>query len=467
MSRVSSKFPSTQQVFFLSLPIWILIFILPTIAHAVLNLNATPLDGSSSLRLGRVDTKTSASQEVRLRINSSEGKQFQIFQRVVQPLTNERGNELNSLALKSYALSGSNAQGTLYGVDPSPLGYADQLLYTSSPNGDSDAFTIIYSVNGQDVEGSGSYLGQILYTVRAIGGGAQQEVFLSVTLEAASGLVFSVEGSSGKDLVRLKCLREDNQSEGYAKISFSGNTGQEIRIYQDMDKFLRDELNSFLGLQVLQFETSGNAQGQIAFPSPSVLERKKVLLYSSKAEADSFTIRYLVSPERFNDQKAGRYQGQLHFWLESDATQERRDLNLELEVASIFKLEVKYPEEGVHFSNLLPNLPPQTKAVLVQVRSNLGKPYLVIQQVPDQMTNERQEKLPQGHFVMKLEPIENSSGKTNFSDFVPVPLGDTPIFSSDAKGSSSQFKVHYRLTAFPEIQPGDYAAPIIYSLQEK
>ena len=60
----------------------------------------------------------------------------------------------------------------------------------------------------------------------------------------------------------------------------------------------------------------------------------------------------------------------------------------------------------------------------------------------------------------------NGSGKLEFPDFAPVPQGDSIIYFSDAQGSPATFKVVYRLSPYAAMQPGDYQAAMVYSLNE-
>src|SRR5262245_21557605 len=112
-------------------------------AQAALNLSANPVDGGNTLRLGRVDGALEVTKAIKLRISTDDGKQYQVFQRLENSLTNERQNILDSQAINSYAVSGSNASGTLYSQQNEPLRLTDQLLYTSSPDGQSDTLTIV------------------------------------------------------------------------------------------------------------------------------------------------------------------------------------------------------------------------------------------------------------------------------------------------------------------------------------
>jgi hypothetical protein len=141
-------------------------------------------------------------------------------------------------------------------------------------------------------------------------------------------------------------------------------------------------------------------------------------------------------------------------------------VNLEAHVAPVFEINVELPPGGVDFANLLPNSPPETREVLVRVQSNLGKPYMVIQKVVSPLSNEKGEAIAEVAFSLKEEFIGSASGKLAHTDFKPVSPGDATLFFSDTQGSSAEFKVIYRLRAYPEMTPGDYRTEIVYSLGE-
>ena len=67
------------------------------ICEATLSLSVTPRDSGSSLRFGRVDLLSSTDKEVRVRVTSSADTQYQIYQRVLEPFVNERGNSAYSV----------------------------------------------------------------------------------------------------------------------------------------------------------------------------------------------------------------------------------------------------------------------------------------------------------------------------------------------------------------------------------
>ena len=141
-------------------------------------------------------------------------------------------------------------------------------------------------------------------------------------------------------------------------------------------------------------------------------------------------------------------------------------VDLEVQVEPQFNIEVTLPPEGMRFEKVLPDGPAQVKEVLVNVKTNLGKPYMVIQKMVSPMTNEKGEEIIPQHFHMKVSLEGSAKGRAAMEDFRQVEAGDSSIFYSDNQGSSAAFKAYYRLRGYPEIAPGDYSTSIVYSLSE-
>ena len=164
-------------------------------------------------------------------------------------------------------------------------------------------------------------------------------------------------------------------------------------------------------------------------------------------------------------QKAGSYRGRVKYILEGPGFQKEFPVDLEVNIRPVFVLDMTLPPGGVTFKNMLPMNPPELREVVVSIKTNLGKPYMVIQNVATPLTNQKGEEVTQD-FDMKTELIDGTKGRVALPDFSSVPTGEESIFFSDNKGSAAQFKVTYRLQAYPEINPGDYTTAIFYSLAE-
>jgi len=434
----------------------------PSTGIAALSLSANPIDGGNSLRWGRVGTTLEENKEVRIRVSASEGKQYQVYQRMVEPLVNERGISLGPDAILTYGLIGSNSTGTLYLQTPENFGFGDQLVYTSGADGDSDSFTVVYSASADRLGASGSFSGRIGYTIRS---DTQDTVYLNVYLDAFGELKIDLQGSTSQDRVRLSCSGVKTE-EGYIQISYSGNVGEPIKIYQEVETLPQNESFEAINQGLLKFMISEGAQGESYYQTSSDLDEKRILIYSSEAGEDTIRVNFAVQPEDVDNQKAGLFSGKLRYIVERMGTEKDLSAHLEVEVKPVFNIDVQLPPEGVSFSKLLPTSEPQMSEVYVTVKSNLGKPYMVIQDVVSVLTNEKGHEIDKEYFSMKGELVETDRGKMVMTEFAPVEQGEAPIFFSDQKGSSAKFKMFYRLRPYATMEAGDYSSAIIYSLGE-
>jgi len=432
---------------------------------AALNLSVSPLNGGTNLRFGRVPASGLTNKEVRIRITSTDGNQYQVFHRVIDSFVNEQNVPIASDAMSTYTLIGSNAAGTLYAQNLERLGFTDQLLYSSSTGGNSDSFTAVYALDGSRIGASGNFLGRIQYTVRPIGGSTQDNVILNVTIEASGEFKIKIEGSSTSDSVRLN-IRDDASKEGYVQFSFSDNRNEDIEIYQEVEPFLQDELFNEINKDAVLFMATGQAAGELQPQSLTPLTRKRVLVYSSRENEGSFRLNFTLNKEAIEEQKAGTYQGQLNYIIRNDNVERIENVRLQVKVEPVFAIEVDLPPQGLSFERLLPDSQPIIREISVKVKTNLGRPYMVMQHVTSPMTNDEGSVMPGQYFTYKGTVLDSQTGKVNNNDFKQVPGEETSLFISDNKGSPSRFQIGYRLRPYSTMVPGNYSTSIRYSLGE-
>lgn len=436
-------------------------------AFSALNLSAMPVSGGNSIRFGRVDLPSSNNQEVRIRITSTESTQYQIFQRVNQAFQNQRGETLDFNAIEVATLSGSNSSGSLELQAAEPLGFSESLIYTSSNNGLSDSFVIIYQANPDQIAAAGEYYGQIVYTLRPIGGssGSREEVVLNAFLEVADDFNLNTSGSSGRDRVRLSSEGSAHQ-EGHFKISFDGNRSQSVKIFQEIIQYPANELNENINTESVQLFVSGGINGELGLGDKTTLSRRRELIYSSSAQNDDIWINFELDDTAVSAQKAGQYNGRINYIVETGSVSNTYPVDLEVDVAPVFELTTEYPPGGMSFKGLLPNAEPQLREVLVRVKSNMGKPYMVSQNVSTGLTNERGEQIASDNFTVKQELIDSAPGRVEDDGFSTIRPGDAPLYYSDKIGSPTEFKVIYQLRPYQKMQAGDYKTSVIYTLGE-
>lgn len=437
-------------------------FIRPCFA---LSLNANPFDGSSTLRFSHRSDGIDETEEVRLSVTGETGSQYQIFQRLEDPLTNSAGESLDRSVIETSSLQGSNSFGTLYLQGIEKLGFSDQLVYTSSSNGAADSLTITYRLDPNLINRSGTFMGRIVYTLRPLGGEPQDEMNLNVLIETKGEFKVESESQHGTKRIALNTKTED-EKESRIRLSFSDNFDGEMNVYQEILQMPVNEKKEEFNKEVLQFFTANAEIGALEFRDPTEIKLTKELLYKTDASADAFDVFFKLNSDVLSQQSAGNYVGKVRYTFETKSRTETLDVDLEIDIQPIFELKLEYPAGSVDFLNLMPNMPPQTKEVTVKVNSNLGKPYSVNQDILGALSNPKGDEIKKELFVYKIEIPETNTGRSAQDQLSPVKEGSSPIFYSDEKGRSAEFKVIYQLTPYRDMRPGNYSLPVKYSLSE-
>lgn len=432
-------------------------------AFADVSISINPIEGGSSLNFGAVNWSKNNDKQVNIRVNSSSGEPYQVYQRLSAPLVNDRGYSLNRSALQTGALTGSNAYGSLYLQGPEYLGYVDQLIYSSDQSGHSDSVTAFYRANLEEIKEPGNYFGNIIFTVRPLGGAAQAQALLKIYLESAPESHIETNASHGKDSVYLK-TEGPGQQGGYFSMTFKDLSDSGLSITQELIEPLHNDRNEILDSKRITFSTSGECQEQ-DYPSLVSLEQERKTICRDRDAQGDLTVHFQLDPKA-DEEKAGTYRGRLKYSLQSGSLSQDYEVELQVEIMPNFKMDLAYPSGNMSFNRLIPKDPPQTREVIVNVHTNLGRPYSVTQSMASPMTNEKGELFDSKHFVFKQELIDASPGKVSATDFQPVEPKNTTIFYSDNAGDPAQFRVIYRLSPFEGMDPGKYGTSITYSLGE-
>jgi len=431
-------------------------------SYAAVSLSVTPIQGGSGIRFDRVLPGMRNTQEVRIRVSSNGDKQFQVYQRVQEPITNQKGQSLNLSAVEMASLPNSNTSGTLYLQNVDHLSYSDQLVYTSGAGGESDSFTIAYNAVPERLNDSGSFRGRVVFTVRTLGG-EQSESLVDFYLENEAQLKTTIEGSRDRAVVHIK--NEEQSRSEFIHFSFSGNGSREINIIQEVVSFLSNEMGEDLPADLITLNLQGTNTANLRTGETGI-SRSKTLLYSGNADADEFGLYFKVDAEKAKQVNAGIYKGQIKYTIEAGGSRQEVVMNVEYEVPPIFTIDVTLPPEGVLFGRVLPTSPAQERQVAVVINTNIHKPYQVSQNMASLMTNEKGKEFDKKYFTFQVDLSKTQKGRTPFAEDAPVDAGDYPIYYSDAKGSPVTFYVNYKLRSYPEMDSGNFVAPIKYTLNQ-
>lgn len=435
---------------------------IPADSPADFNLSITTPEGISSLRFDRMDTQTSTGKEIRVRVTSTEGQQYQVFQRILEPFVNEKGQFYEEPFLRYYGHAGSNSAGTLYGQAPEYLLNADQLIYTSSQTGASDAFTLIYLVDSMRLKNSGRLNGKILLTLRPIGSGNASQAFLDVFVDSGQEFTADVKSSRGGKMIRLDSSRQDLGQE-FVDIQFSGNQGL-LKIFQDAAEYPRNDKNDFLPVQAVQFAVEGENRSGINVPGPEFLKNQPVEIYQSSQPQDHLKIRFDLNQDVRNQLTASTYFGKMDYRIETAGYRETFPVQFEIKIEPLFEIHLTSPSGRIHFSHLVPDAPAQFQEIEVAVQSNTGKRYMVVQKVTDILRNSAGQSIDEKFFTAKQEKFPGQPGKVAQEEFTPISAQEEAVYYSDNQGRSARFKIIFRLQPYYGMAAGDYTAILTYSL---
>ncbi|MDE2222768.1 MAG: hypothetical protein KGK03_06830 [Candidatus Omnitrophica bacterium] len=434
---------------------------------AALSLSVSPVDGSNSLRFQSTYAAGENMKEVHIRVTSTNGERYQIFQRVLEPVINEKGEALNLQAIQTQTVPNSNIAGTLYLQNTDHVNMGDQLIYSSNPSGQSDSFVIGYSLDRSLIAGSGTFTGRLVFTVRSLSSGSNDQAVINLFVENPTSFKISVQGRHSPNFVHARSSDTSESTADAVNISFSGNAGQTIRIFQQADGMPQNEAGQDLGAGVLQLDAEGQTDGLRA-AGISTLKPGRTLIYSSNRSEDSFTVYFLADAAKAQQQDAGTYRGRVTYVVESGAGQQEFPINVQFDVPPVFTMNVTTPSAGgVNFPRVLAGAPPQDQEVVITVTSNLHKPYQVVQEMEANMTNPQGKEFNNKYFTLQVQIPEGQKGHSDYTEFSPVKTGEYPVFSSDAGGSGATFKVLYRLQGYSQMTPGSFMAPIRFSLDQK
>ncbi len=441
-------------------------FVMATISHAEVHLSVNPTDGSNSLRFERFSSTMVNQKGLRIRVTSTEGKSYQIFQKILEPLVNEKGETLDLKAIEISTEYNSNASGTLYLNNADRLSYGEQLIYTSGQGGEGDSFVIDYKIHPDELSEGGNFSGKLVFTVRVMGESKLDQAVMDVQIESADTWAVSVKGGRSPERVILKDSDTSEKAADFITIAFSGNNGQEVRIYQEVESLPQSTTAREISSDLIWFSVTGEDPKNMRVQEPSKLVRNREILYSGDKSEDNVMVSFWMDADRVMEQDAGTYVGKVKYIIERYDHQDELPIELECIIQPIFSIQVDLPPGGVSFTNVLPTNPPQEKEVLVTVKTNLNQPYQVTQIMSSPMTNESGKEISKEYLHLKVEIPEGQKGQTKYSDFSSMDKGEYPIFLSDLQGNPATFKVIYRLQGSAQLSSGNFLAPVKFSLNQ-
>ncbi|MBM3248992.1 MAG: hypothetical protein FJZ10_06215 [Candidatus Omnitrophica bacterium] len=439
---------------------------------AAFSFNATPYEGGLDLRFENVQSGTKTAKEVAINITSDIGKQYRLIQTSV-PLTNSRGAVISPQAFTLYTLRGSSARGTLgYDFETSVIS-GPMTIYTSDGSGQSNSFVVVYGLNLPIDQEPGQYRGRLIFSLEPVGSSSQSPVVktLDVTVEVEAVANFEVTTSMGSKILSLESPSTEQSRRQEVKIKIGGFLGRGYRIIQRTAQPLRDTAGRQLPEKIILMSGRGGSNGQLGIGDSVALPLGDMVLYTSdnRGSPDEIVITYALS-DASKDLTAGNYRGTLAYLVESAMPMQQGGnldiLQLEVEIKSIFNLSVNSDETGrIAFKDLKPLQPPKIRTSYIEVQTNTGQSYQVVQRVAGPLTNEDGKTIPYGFFKLKTEAEQDTKG-LNYTGEAPVETGQMVLYTSK-EGKPVKFNVIYKLGVPQDIASGNYSTSITYSLLEQ
>ncbi|MBI4707122.1 MAG: hypothetical protein HY761_04250, partial [Candidatus Omnitrophica bacterium] len=409
-------------------------------------------------------------------VNSNAATQYEVIQRIVQPIQN-RDNPNLTLGenLVVRGLRGTNQFGDFrIPTNDVPVRNEDR-LYTSDSAGDSDNFTIVYGIINIDKIPAGYYQGQIAFVLRPINSNLNEQtqylyVYVEVSQQAETkAATIEISGPLGSRAIELNPKKEGMQTAD-CLVKINGTFKENISLSHVLQRPLQSNEGNQAGPDIINVEVKAVKGLGINKPLPFAGISQDIYAADPRNQTDQdFVITYSLGD--VSNLKAGRYTSRIVYYLAEGNNPPRPvgELDLELQIDRVFELVIAPQEQtsAIEFRNLKAGDEPRVSELDLEVKSNLGKPYQVTQNVYSDLTDPQGNTIPGKYFAMRTEgSADGTKGKLKVLEAQEVKKQDTIMFVSDSKGSPDKFKVIYELTIPEDIKAGNYATRITYSLVE-
>ncbi len=441
-------------------------------ALATFELEVAPRRGGQHIRFEASEPgDLLRNEEVTVTVTSDEGFQYRLFQTVYQPLTNETGQTIPQGDFVMF--SPSSPLGTLRTQLETPVTMGQMPVYTSPSSGDSDTFVLVYNVRVPEDQPGGVYRTQIQFTAEPVtpaAGATQRVVNMEVRVEIRPTFRVTLRSPGGQSIDLGRVNEENPVAAKTIELVVDSNIGVPYRILHRLAEAPLSGEGAVLDEEVLTVTAAGGTRrGALTSPGTAVpVPSAPTLVYASDdlGSGETLTLRYAVSGGD-RGLPAGSYRGTLSLEVRSSSavvSPEALNLPLSFEVEPIFFLDVNPAQSGTgfHFGTFQTGEERQVQQVRIQVRSNLGKPYQISQIVSRPLTNSAGDTIPYGHFIYSA--AEPRTGAARATAEIPVPEGESVVFTSDRDGAPEEVILSYVLTVPAEARSGSYGTDLRYSI---
>jgi hypothetical protein len=408
--------------------------------------------------------------------NDTTNNRYEIRQRLDSPLRS-RDNPSITIGGDNFVVRGfrgSNRYGDLRIPSGDIAVRNDELVYVSDQAGTADSFTLVYAIaNSQDLA-PGYYTGRVTLVLNPVNAAASPvnrviEVYVNIPNDGSSLSVAVAPAEGASSIILDPSENRDLAGKANAVVTVNGSFNGPFKIMQMLPSPIRSLEGKILDNDSIVFTIPDAAKG-VAINQPTPLARNIQTIYSSRPDGSAdkvFVIAYSLADAL--SLPAGNYRSRIQYLLESSGKQTNLGaLDIEIRQKRIFEIYISPQDQryNIEFSDLKPGEGPRTSEVLIEVKSNLGRPYQVVQNVISEMVNNKGEKIPSDDFTLRTLPVDDTKGKLKAADKIPVGKGSQLLFISDDEGSSDRFKVDYELICSPDLSAGNYSSRITYTLAE-
>jgi len=458
----------------------ILTVILPKYAFAEFKIEVTPYQGGQELIFRAQPLVPNQPQEIKVKITTDIHKRYEVRQIALEPPDNYRGTVIDWRNFSLYGLLGSlvsSSPGTLHVANSVPTSTLNSLerIYTSSQEGASAEFILVYNLNLTQQIPQGMYRGRIKFVLVPLEGGASEvEDFLNVVVEVGTTPTeakpqIEITPVSGLNTIYLNSGKEDKKTFD-VEVRINKDFSKPVILYQVVVSWPEcSQTGEKLPSNALNYQVKQINKGKSYADRITDFSSARMNLYAS--DPNGTVDNYFVITYGLGDLftvKAGRYKGTIYYYLENAGYPEFLGrLDLEIENERIFELVI-IPEEQksvIEFRNLNPKEAPKRSEVIIEIKTNLGKPYQVNQNILSELTDKEGNVIPFKYFTVDTESLD-TKGKLKITGKQAAQKGETILFVSDEKGSADKFKIIYELSTDWKIKAGDYSTRITYSLLE-
>ncbi len=441
-------------------------------AMATLDLSYVIDEGGYRIELDRNNFSRAATFTA---TNDTLNNRYEVRQRIESPLRN-RDNPTLTIGENFVvrAFRGSNRYGDLRLPSGDIAVKNDELVYLSDPAGSSDSFILAYGVTNSQELAPGYYTGRISLVMNPINSSVLPvtrviEVYVTIPDDGGS-LSVTVAPAEGVGSVIIDPSDANNlRGASSALVTVNSTFSGPFRIMQMLPSPIQSSEGKFIDNRQLLFSIPDASVG-VGVNQPAPVSGSMQTIYSSRPDGSAdkvFTIAYsLADPLGLT---AGNYRCRIQYLLESSGKQINLGaLDLEIRQERIFEITISPQDQrySIDFDDLKPGEGPRLNEVLMEVRSNLGRPYQVAQNVISDLTSSQGKSILSKYFLMRTLPVNNTKGNLKAPEKTPVEKGSALLFVSDTQGSSDKFKVIYELNCPEDLTAGNYASRITYTLTE-